>query len=632
MNNYWELKRELLNPENNNLVNAYLQSMKRKNRKKQTITRHRGILHRFFLTCDESFDSISWADIQRWLTEQNQGRNERTVQDYLHTFRAFYNFCISEKYINMSPIPDSVNNVSSPDKYWELKKLLPNQDNQTIINQFLLCLKNEGRMKSTIECKRAFLQNFFAEHDKSYADITLEDINNWLSINQNTWHERTLELTYSALRCFYEFCYEQGIMHNPPLRRKRKATPDTEAYWEVQVRLPNEENKRVVNEFLLNLKNRHRSKKTVEEYRIFLQSFFKYNEVPFSIIKTKDIDRWFTKHRGKIQETSIENYLGILRSFYHFCVKKKYVEQSPIVYKWEKDRNKNYWKISKPFLNEENKEVINEYLLSMKLANMSKATISQYKFFLEKFFKDRNEIYSALQTKDFLEWLNQHHGRLKEVTIKTRLRILSSFYQFCVEESYMEKNLIKRRWYPRSPKPVPKYLEKSQKAKVIQQSEKEELRERVIVEFLLSSGSRVGEIHTLNRADVDLENRTALVRGKGKKIREVHFSEKCALLLERYMESTEDEDHLALFISERGTRLSIRRIQEIVEHIGEMAGIESSLHPHRFRHTFATELLSKGADISFIADELGHKNLQTTQIYANLPKANLIKLYRMYMG
>lgn len=198
----------------------------------------------------------------------------------------------------------------------------------------------------------------------------------------------------------------------------------------------------------------------------------------------------------------------------------------------------------------------------------------------------------------------------------------------------MESVPIKPRWYLREPRPLPRYLEKGEQAKVRQSAEKQILRNRIIVEFLLSSGCRIRELHLLDKSDVELENRTARVMGKGGKIREVHFSETCALLLERYgeMEEVKGEEHPALLVSNIGTRLGISRMRKIINQIGKSAGITGSLYPHRFRHTFATELLTKGAELDFIADELGHANLETTKIYARIPEWKLIRLYRRYMG
>lgn len=400
-------------------------------------------------------------------------------------------------------------------------------------------------------------------------------------------------------------------------------------YWELYRTLPNAENQKVINAFLLHKKNTNRSQKTIEEYRIHLQFFFKETEVLFSSITNDYIEQRLTEKQKGRKEKTKKNYFDVLRSFYLFCVKKGYMEKSPI--KNSRKREEKCWELTKQFPNEENQAVVHEYLLSMKVANLSEATIVQYRFFLEKFFEEREERFSSIKSDDILNWFIEKQKGLKESTIKFRLTILSSFYNFSVEEGYLLKSPIKSRWYPRLPKPVPKFLEKEEIEKVRLNCEQNLLRDRLLVEFLLVSGSRVGEVYKLDREDVDIEKRTAQVLGKGKKFRLVHFTEKCALLLERYLESRVD-DHPALFLSVWETRLSIRRLQEIVENAGIRTGLSSSLHPHRLRHTFATELLAKGAELSFIADELGHEDLKTTKIYANIPNRALISLYRKYMG
>lgn len=293
----------------------------------------------------------------------------------------------------------------------------------------------------------------------------------------------------------------------------------------------------------------------------------------------------------------------------------------------------NYWKVSVGFVNQENYKVVNEYLLNMKIENKSFHTINNIRYFLQHFFEKQAVTFSSLKSETIQEWFIKNDTGFKKNTIRFHLSALSTFYTFCVEEGYMEKSPIKSRWFPISPKPIPKYLNKEELAKVRRETENFPLRDRAIVEFMVTSGCRIGEVNTLDRAHINLEDRTANVLGKGKKFRQVHFTERAAILIERYLQSRED-DNPALFVSSKeiATRLSIRRIGRIFNRIGENVGLPSSLHPHRLRHTFATDLLAKGADLIFIADELGHSDIKTTQIYARLPKQEIIALYRKYMG
>lgn len=302
-----------------------------------------------------------------------------------------------------------------------------------------------------------------------------------------------------------------------------------------------------------------------------------------------------------------------------------------MIYTNRSEKMNNYWELSKDLPNESNQEIIGEFLLSLKVSNRSQNTITTYRHFLEHFFGDMKETYLSLTSNTILEWFKNNGAHFSEATLRLRLSILSSFYKFCINENYIDSSPVKSRWFPRLSQTLPKYLEKDEIAKIRNHSEITSLRNQVLVEFLLTTGCRVSEVSELNREDVNLEYRTARVVGKGKKIRFVHFTEKCALLLERYI-SLSQNSLKALFVTSTGKRLHVRTIQLILMKLGKKAKLKTNLHPHRLRHTFATELLAKGADLAFIGDELGHSDVVTTQIYARLPKREIISLYRKYMG
>jgi site-specific recombinase XerD len=159
------------------------------------------------------------------------------------------------------------------------------------------------------------------------------------------------------------------------------------------------------------------------------------------------------------------------------------------------------------------------------------------------------------------------------------------------------------------------------------------LRDRALVSFLFSSGCRRSEASGLNTEDVDLENRTAIVTGKaavgeGARRRLVNFNEETALLLKKYLGSRPGDDP-AMFHNKYGKRLGPIAIYIITRNLGKRSGLK--LSPHRCRHTFATNLLSRGAPLEFIKDELGHRKIKTTQIYARVPLPELISEYRRIM-
>lgn len=624
-----------LSEETHSTINLFLKSLREKNISQQTVMRYRAALQSFFLVHRVSYKSVTGEIIEAWITKQKSQKKERTVNDYLKAIRGFYNFCVQEEYLDTFPLDANLQVISSKERYWELKSTLPNPDNHMIVNQFLLHMKTLGRTEHTIVSMRTYLQRFFMGTDQSLRQLTREEIEQRLIDTHQQRGESAKSGMWSTLRTLYEYCWENEMLEDTPLRNKRKFAEATDPYWEVQGRFSVKENKDVVNAFLLYLKNKKRTKKTIDEYGIFLQRFFGTNPIHFTLVDRKQIDEWFSLQDPDWTIRTINNYKQVLRSFYFFCVRKEYMAKSPIHYFWvEKNASKKYWETDKTFSNPTNKEVVNEYLQSMKISNMSELTILLYKRTLEIFFVQKEEDFSTVSFDEILQWVIQQQKIVQATTVNGRLSILSSFFMFCVEEGNMERVPIKTRWYMREPWPIPRYLEKGELAKVRQCAEKELLRNRIIVEFLLSSGCRIRELHLLDKSDVALDNRSARVMGKGGKIREVHFSETCALLLERYweMEEVKEEEHPALLVSRIGTRLGMSRMRKIINRLGESAGITGSLHPHRFRHTFATELLTKGAELDFIAAELGHKNLETTKIYARIPKWKLILLYRRYMG
>ncbi|MCM3491779.1 site-specific integrase [Alkalihalophilus marmarensis] len=627
MDKYWELTIELPNQENEKVINDFLSSLITK-KKKTTLVEYRRRLQKFFKEREEHFSTLTPINIEDWLAIQRE-RGEQTRQKYTTALLSFYKFCLMEGYIKSLPINTIRKKQYNDYEYWVLDRLLPNHENKNVINEYLLSLKKEGKSRHRILLDRQKLQLFFRDREKAFSSITSEDIQQWVDQNKK-WSKQTIQSYVSILRSFYFFCLQKKYIEDSPLKKNRWKKC-AENYWEVQQPIINQENYRVISEYLLSLKEKNYTQKTVTEHRFALQSFFRERELEFYSIKQVDIQQWITQRQTNGKLKTVLNYVSFIRSFYRYCVKQGYMQHIPVQYHWESDTNKDrYWLLKKRLLNEENHKVINEYLLSMKVTNLSEGTIKKHRYILSRFFIDREETYDTLSPEVIQEWILTQHNVLKESTVVSYLGSISSFYNFCVEEGYIEKSPIKSRWFPRLPRPIPKYLERKELATVRMQTEKENLRDRLIVEFLLVSGCRVGEIHKLNKTDMNLENRTAHVLGKGQKIRAVHFTKKCAFLLEQYLKCRDDNSP-ALFVSSWGKRVGIRQLQRIVENIGKRANLNGTLHPHRFRHTFATELLVKGADVLFIADELGHVNVDTTLIYANLPNQEIVSMYRKYM-
>ncbi|KJS12260.1 MAG: hypothetical protein JL56_09385 [Desulfotomaculum sp. BICA1-6] len=292
---------------------------------------------------------------------------------------------------------------------------------------------------------------------------------------------------------------------------------------------------------------------------------------------------------------------------------------------------KNYWVVNNEKISRENRVIINDFLTSLKIENKSASTAEQYSKGLERFFLHCQKEIGELTSDDIKDWLDARYWDKKPKTISSAISILSSFFTFCESEEYIDKKLIKNSWRPKIPHTLPIYLEKNDQARVKISAETTTLRDRLILELLLSSGCRRSELAKLNTEDIDTSNKTAWVMGKGGKARIVHFSETCTILLEEYL-SIHPDDEQALYLNRLGNRLDDNGIYRVISKIGKQANLSSKLYPHRLRHTFATNLLAKGEELVYISDKLGHKDLNTTRIYARLPQEVIISLYRKYMG
>lgn len=149
-------------------------------------------------------------------------------------------------------------------------------------------------------------------------------------------------------------------------------------------------------------------------------------------------------------------------------------------------------------------------------------------------------------------------------------------------------------------------------------------RDRAVLELLWATGLRVSEVAGLDVEDLDREGRTVRAMGKGRKERIVPFGAKAAAALDAYLGG---RARGALFVNERGGRLSVRSLWTIVRRAARAAGLTRRISPHTLRHTFATHLLDAGADLRMIQELLGHSRISTTQRYTHVGSQQLIRVY-----
>lgn len=213
--------------------------------------------------------------------------------------------------------------------------------------------------------------------------------------------------------------------------------------------------------------------------------------------------------------------------------------------------------------------------------------------------------------------------RLYAKTAVTRARKLStlrSFVKFLLRNKYIHHNPVAFLESPIKRKTLPKDLSPKQADEIVNLNlGKFPLRDKAILEILYGAGLRASEVVGINLTDVNLKEKTVFVKGKGSKERYAIFGEPCAQAIADYLlEERGDSDAPALFVNRQGKRLSQRTVQNIVERRRKILGLSHHITPHALRHSFATHLLTGGADLKTVQQLLGHESLDTTQIYTHV--------------
>ena len=212
------------------------------------------------------------------------------------------------------------------------------------------------------------------------------------------------------------------------------------------------------------------------------------------------------------------------------------------------------------------------------------------------------------------------------------LSALKSFYRYLNREEGIENNPVRMFKGASARRKLPEYLTFDQMETLLNSFDLEkpsEIRDRCMLEVMYACGLRVSECARLLMKDIDLQAGFLSVIGKESKERIVPFYRRCGQLIALYLEKARPElmknheEHGFLFVSQRGTPITSRSIQNLCEKAGERAGIPMHIHPHMIRHSFATHLLDNGADLRVVQELLGHENLVTTQIYTHVTQDRL---------
>ncbi len=287
---------------------------------------------------------------------------------------------------------------------------------------------------------------------------------------------------------------------------------------------------------------------------------------------------------------------------------------------------------------------INEFLNYLdKERNMSEHTVRNYGVDLAQFLShlvDENQSgdfpdrITHLQIRAFMGDLSEK-GASRQ-TVARKIAALRSFYKYLQRQGRVTANPARVVHTPKLEKKIPTFLSVAMMERLLAAPEGGTFigsRDKAILELIYSAGLRSFELVSLDHADIDLERRVLRLRGKGMKERINPVGRYAITALELYLncKTVHPEKHRfdpqAVFLNFRGQRLTTRSVRRMLSHYAGLAGLPPDVSPHTLRHSFATHLLQRGADLRVVQELLGHENISTTQIYTHITAGDMQRMY-----
>ncbi|MDF1701600.1 MAG: tyrosine recombinase [Planctomycetota bacterium] len=217
-----------------------------------------------------------------------------------------------------------------------------------------------------------------------------------------------------------------------------------------------------------------------------------------------------------------------------------------------------------------------------------------------------------------------------------KISAIRAFFGWLAESGRIETSPAESLRLPKRPRDLPKVLGREEVAALLEYRPEgggwRAARDRALLETLYSTGARVSEMNALDLADVDLDDGSVILKGKGRKERIAGLGRPCREALEDYLVAVSDarvrRDRRAVFLNRFGTRLTTRGIARVLEKRVAEAGVRRGVTPHTLRHSFATHMLQAGANLREVQELLGHRSVASTQVYTHLTLDHLMRVYK----
>ncbi|PJZ45072.1 site-specific tyrosine recombinase XerD [Leptospira brenneri] len=285
-------------------------------------------------------------------------------------------------------------------------------------------------------------------------------------------------------------------------------------------------------------------------------------------------------------------------------------------------------------------QTFQEYLSVEK--GLSDNSIYSYGYDLNKFaiFLEKEHInFLEVKANDIMRFLEEERERkISAKTLAREVVAIRQFYKYLRDEKRLDSNPTEKIETPEVARTIPDYLTQTEIDELFRNIKEDnlyELRDKCIFELLYSSGLRISEACNLKMTDIDMENMTIMVEGKGGRQRLVPFGEKSLEILKRYL--TESRTEILkkrtcefVFVSKKGSYINRKSVWRLLNHYIKRTKIKKKVTPHTLRHSFATHLLENHADLKSVQELLGHIDISTTQIYTHMANKTLKEVHKKF--